>query len=212
MRRRDEQGKVILPFEFNNLLERERMNASLDYYVVEQVCRCLDRWRSCGQEQFKLSVNLSRITLSEMDCVETICAICDRYQIDYRLIQLEITESAETMDDHHLQETVYRFAQEGFGIALDDMGIMYSTIAMLTLKGINSVKLDGSLIRKLEHDVQMQTVLRHIINLCHDLGHRCIAEGIETQRQLEMVKEMGFDGTQGSSLDRLMSIEPLLEK
>ena len=202
IRRVDLDGRIIMPFEFIKLLEEERLISTIDYFVLKQVCEHLKIWKEEGLKDLIISVNISRITINEIGFVNEVCKICDDAHVSYNQIELEITESAATLDDNRLQEILIELSEKGFSIALDDMGMMYSSFEMLTMRGLQTIKLDSSLIRKLEKDKPTQILASHLITLCHDLGYQCVAEGVETQNQKDIIKRMNCDHIQGRSEER----------
>ena len=107
------------------------------------------------------------------------------------------------MDDFHAA---------GFSIALDDFGSGFSNIAALAENDFDVVKFDKSLIDKAEHNEREQLVIRHLINLCHDLNMRCVAEGIETDSQIELLKKLGCDKLQGYKIGKPMLPEDFLRQ
>lgn len=210
VRKFDSNGNLVFPDEFIPQLEKERLIPRVDYYMLEEVCKTLERWKKENRQPIKISVNLSRVTLAENDFFEHIMEICNKYQIDRSLLEFEITESTDTMDHFRLAEEVIAIHQAGFSVSLDDMGTDYSALKMLLIDGIEMVKLDRSFI--LQMDTRKgNTLLKHIIKMSHEIGLQCIAEGVEDDKQRLELQEMGCDMYQGYLLSRPIPIEQFEE-
>ncbi|MCR5416140.1 MAG: sensor domain-containing phosphodiesterase [Pseudobutyrivibrio sp.] len=213
VRRVEVNGKVVSPEKFVQALEQEKLISYLDFYVLEETCRILQRWNKLGRRDFKISVNMSRITLAVPDYIKKIVAITNQFDIDNKQIEFEITESHEAMDKHFLNTLILKLAKEGYGISLDDMGSEYSSILMLTMKGIDTVKIDRSLVLQMNTDTGLM-LINHIINMCHDFGKICIAEGVETDTDRAKLLMLGCDMYQGYLLSPPIAVskfEELLE-
>ena len=100
----------------------------------------------------------------------------------------------------------------GITLALDDMGTEAACLEMLYLPQIQNVKIDRSLICRAENSEREQTVIRHLVDLCHDLNMRCVAEGIETDSQIELLKKLGCDKLQGYKIGKPMLPEDFLRQ
>ena len=125
--------------------------------------------------------------------------------VDPLLVEFEITESQETMDRKKLGEIILELAELGFGVSLDDLGTEYSSVMMLAMPGIDTVKIDRGFVLQMDTD-SGKILVQHIIEMCHDLGEKCIAEGVEDDETREMLKDMGCDMYQGYLLAKPISI------
>ena len=182
-------------------LEKEFLISKIDFFVLEEVCRILQEWKINGTRMIKISVNMSRVSIAEEDFLEHIMAVCGKYDVDHSYLEFEITESTDTKDDRKLPEIVSTLSELGFGVALDDMGSDYSSIKMLTLKGVDMVKIDRSLVLQLNEN-EGAALIRYVIALCHEIGKQCIAEGVEDLNQAAILADMECDYYQGYLLDR----------
>ncbi|MCR5691115.1 MAG: bifunctional diguanylate cyclase/phosphodiesterase [Eubacterium sp.] len=206
VRKFDEEGKIIFPDEFIPALEKEKLIPTLDYFMLEESCKLLRRWEKEGREPIKLSVNMSRITLAETDYMENILEICDKYKVKKDELEFEITESNETLNYQRLETYVAGLKEKGISVSLDDMGTDYSSLRMLLIAGIDTVKLDRSLILRGDSP-QGRILIRHVINLSHDLGTTVIAEGVEDDDQRKLLENLGCDMYQGYYLSKPIPIE-----
>lgn len=206
IRKLDNDGNIVLPYEFVPVLENELLISRIDFFVLEETCKLLSRWKSEGKPLIKISVNMSRVSVAENDFIEHVTNICDRYQTPKNLIEFEITESTTTKDNRNLYQTVAALHEKGFGFSLDDMGSDYSSLSLLSLYGLNTVKLDRSMILKID-EPQGTILLKHIIAMCHELGQTCIAEGVENESQRNKLADMNCDFYQGYLIDKPIPID-----
>ncbi len=196
VRKTDENGKIIAPIKFVPALEKERLVSKLDFFMLEEVCQLIDKWNKDGVRDIKISVNMSRVTLAEPDYIKQVFSITDKYDIRASQLEFEITESEETMDNHSLEDIVKDLKKAGFGVSLDDMGTEYSSLRMLPMEGIDTVKLDRSFVLQIDNK-QGAILIKHVIEMCHDLGQICIAEGVEDHHTRKALEDMGCDMYQG---------------
>lgn len=194
-------GKIIPPFEFIPILEKELLISKVDFFVLDEVCKMLKMWEEEGKRLIKISVNMSRVSLAETDFLEHILAICDQYGVSHEYLEFEITESTETKDDRKMPEIVSTLSELGFGVSLDDMGSDYSSLKMVTMRGVDTVKIDRSLVLQI-HEKEGAALIRYIIALCHEIGKKCIAEGVENLEEADILADMHCDFYQGYLLDR----------
>lgn len=205
IRKIGKDGEVIPPFEFVPALEKELLISKIDFFVLEEVCKLFKKWKEKGMRLIKVSVNMSRVSLAETDFLDHVLSICDQYQVKRDYLEFEITESTETRDNRKLPEIVTTLSELGFGVSLDDMGNDYSSIKMVTMKGIDTVKIDRDLVLQI-YDSEGAALIRSIIALCHELGKKCIAEGVEEIKQADLLGEMNCDYFQGYLLNRPIPI------
>lgn len=192
----DKDGKIIPPYEFVPQLEHEKLIPKLDFFIMEQACRFLQEQHQIGNDDFSVSVNVSRVTIGENEFMDTVSDILGKYDFIRSNLEFELTESNKTMDSIRLEEYLGELKALGVKISIDDMGTEYSTLALLILDGINWVKLDRSLVSHLGQGKD-KTLLKHIINMCHDLEMNVIAEGVETDDVRLQLMDMGCDAYQG---------------
>lgn len=195
VRWRDTDGSMISPGRFIPLFERNGMIAKLDEYVFRSVCRQQKQWLDEGHKIYPVSINLSRASLYYVGIVEKYKAIIQEYGISPEFIQLEVTESAMEgkLDIRGLLE---QFRSMGIRILMDDFGTGYSSLATLNMRCFDTLKLDKSLIDHIG-DKNGETLLYYVINMGQHLGLHITAEGVETNMQLEFLKENNCDDIQG---------------
>lgn len=201
VRRIAADGTVVPPYEFVPVLEKEKLIPLVDFYILEEACKFLDRLSRKGNHTFKISVNMSRITMAENDYIFNIISICNKYDVRREQLEFEITESTQAIDNMRLEKEISELKKLGFGVSLDDVGTEYSSIPMLTMDGIDTVKLDRSFIVKMKNP-KVEKLIGYMVEISHDLGLKVIAEGVETDEERENLQQKQCDMYQGYLLSK----------
>lgn len=208
----DEKYDIVAPGQFIPLLEKERIIRYIDFFIFEEVCRTLEKWKKAGHQLIPISLNFSRITMLETDLTNLLLAMHSKYDVPRELIEIEITESIGEMERETIAEISASIKQLGFGISLDDFGSKYTSMSLLTIMKFNVLKLDRSLVNELAQNVNSQSVVKHVIEMCRDMEVQSVAEGVETQEQLELLKQLFCDVAQGYLFSKPISLEEYEEK
>lgn len=202
-------GKVILPSEFIPVLELSNEICRLDFHVLDIVCGDIKRWLDSGLEPVRVSVNLSRKHLSNMDLVSHLSKIVDGYNILHKYIELEFTETATSVGVYNLKRVVSELQEAGFSTAVDDFGIGYSSLSLIREIPWNVIKLDKDFL-PLDgeaSDSKTSVMYRHIASLTHDIGFETVTEGVETARQVQILRENKCHIAQGFYFDKPLPVE-----
>ena len=211
VRKIDPHGNIQAPVEFIDVMEREHMISMVDFTMLRQACELIQKWKPVWPD-IVLNVNFSRNTLMEPDFLERIDQILSETGADPAQLIFEITESSQNIQLESLCSLLDEVKQRGISLAIDDLGTEAACLEMLYLPQISVAKIDKSLIDKAEHIDREQLVIRHLIDLCHDLNMRCVAEGIETDSQIELLKKLGCDKLQGYKIGKPMLPEDFLRQ
>lgn len=211
VRKIDPQGNLHTPIEFIKVMEQEHMISMVDFEMLRQACGLIRQWKQVWPN-LTLNVNFSRNTLTEPDYLERVDQILADTGVDPAQLIFEITESSQGIQLESLSSLLTEIQKRGITIALDDLGTEAACLEMLYLPQIGVAKIDRSLICKAEHSKREQTVIRHLVDLCHDLNMTCVAEGIETDSQIELLKKLGCDRLQGYKIGKPMPPEEFLER
>ena len=183
-------GKMISPGQFIPLFEKDRFILKLDLYIFEKVCKDIKEW---NEEDLSFSINISKEHFDTLDFLKQYEEIANKYQINRKQIELEITESASM--DVDLANIMKEIREKGFSISLDDFGTGYSSLNMLQDMPIDVLKIDKSFIDKIGND--KIDIIKYIINMAKDLNIKTVAEGVETEKQIEYLKNVGCNIVQG---------------
>ena len=212
-RYQDEVHGLVPPDKFIPLLEKERLIRYVDLFIFEQVLKQMQLWHQQGVSLFPVSLNFSRITLLDGDLIDQMLTICKRYpEVPKNLIQIELTETIGDVEREIIAQIGRSIREQGFFLGLDDFGSQYSSLSMLTYMEFDTIKLDKSLIWNLETSSRCRTMVKNIVQMCREMEIECLAEGVETEKQLELLENMGCVVAQGYFYSRPISIDEFGEK
>lgn len=175
--------------------------------MLEEVFRLLSRWKTEGRPLIPVSVNFSRITLLESDLFQMLTEIKNKYDVPSSLVMIEITESIGDIEHKVIEAVGSKLRKAGFRISLDDFGADYANMSILSIMHFDEVKLDKSLIENLVGNEKNQIVVKCIIEMCRSLHVDCVAEGVETKEQLELLKAYGCTTIQGYYYSKPVEVE-----
>lgn len=214
IRKFDKNGNIISPVDFIPIYEREGVVDVIDLFVFETICRILKQWQEEGFDtNFTVAVNLSRASLARLDVAERLVYICETYGIKSDQINIEVTETIKADEDSVVSAMLHKIRGLGFGISLDDFGIGQSNFSILAETEFHEVKLDKSIIDKITFDEKSYILAKHLVNLCQDLKiPYIVAEGVETEDQAEVLKEIHCTLGQGYLFDKPMSLSDFAKK
>ena len=191
----------LMPGKFIDLFERNGFVVRLDFYMLEEAFRFQQRRREAGLPIVPISVNQSRLHMTEEGYLKKMRAVVDRYPIPPGSIELEITETAFVgFNDTQRVEALSIVAElqtMGFAISMDDFGSGYSDFSLLNALPMDVMKLDRTLLSASEDSERMQIVLSQVISLGNRLHMQVICEGIETPEQEKLLLENGCTCGQG---------------
>lgn len=186
---------LVSPAEFIPLVEKTALIGPLSHFVIEAAIAQTAEWHAAGF-QIKIAINLSAYNFEEADIVERLADTCRRYALDARYVEIECTEGT-WMESPQILATLHRIRALGMSLALDDFGTGYSNFSYLQKVPATSIKVDQSLIRNVHTNQRDQRIVRSLIALARELDYQVIAEGVETEQSLNMIKEWGCDIAQG---------------
>lgn len=208
--RHPERG-LVPPDEFIPAAERSGLIVPIGYWVIEQACARLRDAASRGFTDLVFAVNLSFRQFHDRRMTETIFRTIYNADIDTRLLELELTESAMMHDPDYAQRCLRELHRLGLSFALDDFGTGFSSLSHLQHLPISSVKIDKSFVQRLESAEDAQHIVSAIIGLSHSLRKTVIAEGVETQSQLQFLRNLNCDQVQGYYYARPMPWDDLMD-
>ena len=209
----DAQGNLMPHGRVIEEMENEGTIQELDYFVFDQALCAMSQWLQKGYPLVPVSSNFSRNTLLNPSSLASILAILSRYpDIPQDMVELEITETAGDYGNKAISELIQRFDGYGLQFSLDDCGGCYSNMSMLTDLHFHSVKLDRSMIRNISGNTASRTLVRDIVKLCKDSQMLCIAEGVETKEQADLLLEDGCLYGQGYYYGRPMPLQEFEKK
>jgi diguanylate cyclase (GGDEF)-like protein/PAS domain S-box-containing protein len=196
-----ELGEVT-PGRFIPVAEDSGLIVPIGAWVLEQACRQAQAWRAAGLADLTISVNLSALQFRRAGLIETVAGALDRSGLPPQLLELELTESILLQDVDNTLETVRQLKAMGVRLAIDDFGTGYSSLSYLKRFAVDRLKIDQSFLRDVNTDPDNAAIVRAVIQLAQSLRLGIIAEGVETQEQLDFLREAGCHEMQGYLFSR----------
>ncbi|MEG1727358.1 MAG: EAL domain-containing protein [Acidaminococcaceae bacterium] len=197
---------IISPGEFIPVFERNGFIAKLDYYVWEQVCKCLRRWQDEGKRVLPISVNVSRVNLANPQFVHNLIGLVEKYKIAPSLLDLELTESAYADNPQVMIDLMEILHAYGFKIYMDDFGSGYSSLNVLKDIAIDVIKIDMKFFQSGSQMGRAENIISAVVRMANWLAIPVVAEGVETKEQADMLWSIGCDYVQGFYFARPMAV------
>ena len=191
------QRGLLSPAMFIDVLEKAGLIYKLDRYIWESAAQKLKEWKDKGAEQYHISVNISTKDFYFVDIYEIFTGLIEKYDIRPDRLNLEITETALMSDFDKNMEILKQLQEYGFKIEIDDFGSGYSSLNMLKDISADVLKIDMGFLRASENEAKGMDILESIIVLAGKLGMDVITEGVEMEKQLTMLSNMGCGIFQG---------------
>ncbi len=204
IRWRQSDGSFIPPSEFIPQIEKSRFIGSVSRWVIRRSIQQLQSWSRLGLN-LSMSLNLSVVDLQNKELVQYIKDCIDEFGVSADRLCFEITESAIMVDSTRAKEVVNSLIGLGAKIALDDFGTGYSSLSLLREIPAQIIKIDQSFVKDIVTSSESRSIVKSMVELCHNLGRTVVAEGVEDELILNNVREIGCDVLQGYHLSRPMS-------
>ncbi len=196
MRIRGDEDELLLPSQFIDAAETCGLVSQIDFRAVELACQELARWRRQNLD-ITLGINLSAQTLDAPGFVPLVTEQLLRHNLRPAQLNFEITERSAVANMESAQRLMQDMQRLGCTFALDDFGIGFSSWLYLKQLPLNFLKLDGSLIRQLANSREDQVFVKAMNEMTHALGLRTIAEAVEDEISLALLRAFGIDFAQG---------------
>ena len=193
---------MIAPDTFIPLFERNGKIGEVDKYVWAQAARQIARWRAQFDTTIPVSVNLSRVEVFDPELERTLETLLEKNGLDHGDLKLEVTESACTENPYQVIDVIERLRKKGFEIEMDDFGTGYSSLNMLSTMPIDVLKMDRAFVSNIEHNARDIQLVELILGIARNLKIPVVAEGVETEEQLHLLKQMGCALVQGFYFSR----------
>lgn len=206
---------LLMPNMFVPFFERKGLIVQVDLYMFDQVCRTVRKWLDEGFRVVTVSCNFSQLHFEHTDFVRQISKIADRYQVPHQLLEVEITESTIASGAEGLAPVLMELKQHGFQIAIDDFGSGYSSLGQLQRLMADVLKLDRSFVCAGLQGPRELIVIDNLVTMAFELGMEVVCEGVETEAQCNVLREIGCRIAQGYYYYRPLqteAFERLLDK
>ncbi len=201
LRWRDAELGNVSPMRFIPVAEASGLILPLGDWVLTTACRQIRVWMDAGKP-VRVAVNLSARQFRQTDLVQRVQALLDEHLIPAELLELEVTESALMEDAEAAAGMLVELAELGVQLSVDDFGTGYSSLNYLKMFPINRLKIDRAFVQDIPDDPSDMMIVKTIIGLAHNLGMELVAEGVETQEQLDYLRENGCEECQGYFFSR----------
>ena len=186
----------MMPGHFLPQMQQLGLMRDLDLQLLEIAVATLGRWRQQGINQ-SIAVNMTPIHFEQPGLKGRIQALLEQYQVPTSLLELEITENTAMGDMEQGRNFVAELQQMGIRVSIDDFGTGYSSLGYLRRMPIDKIKIDRSFIMDMAGSDSDMMIVKTMITLAHGLGKRILAEGVEDENQLGLLKRMSCDAVQG---------------
>ncbi len=197
LRWRSNQLGNVGPSEFIPVAEERGLVTELGSWCIDEACRRMRAWTDAGLTIVPVSVNVSSAQLTESDLQRVVSGALKRYEIDPTNLELELTESM-LLDEHtHVEQVLRDLRSIGVRIALDDFGTGYSALSYLNRFNLDVLKMDRSLLRDIDSNPSAHGIASAVVAMAHSLGLSVVAEGVDSEEQIPLLREMDCDQVQG---------------
>ena len=208
--RRPGEG-LVSPIRFIPLAEETGLIVPIGEWVLKAACGQIRAWRKAGLKPVRVAVNISTHQLKKPGLDDTIKRILQESGVDPHLLEIELTESALAENPELVSRILGNLEKLGVRISIDDFGTGYSSLSYLKRFTVDMLKIDQSFVRDITTDPDDAAIVMAIIGMAHALGIQTIAEGVETQEQLEFLRKHGCDAMQGYYFSRPIPAEEIAE-
>jgi diguanylate cyclase (GGDEF)-like protein/PAS domain S-box-containing protein len=198
-----EHGEIA-PIQFVPLAEETGLIMEIGEWALGEACTVLKRWQERGLQGLTMAVNVSALQLLRGDLPKVVGRTLETTGIDASGLELELTESVIMENAEQTASTLQAIRELGIAVAVDDFGTGYSSLAYLKRLPINTLKIDKAFIADLTIDPDDEAITTTVITMAHSLGLNVIAEGVETEAQMQFLRAHACDEIQGYWLARPM--------
>ena len=203
------QKGLLSPADFFDALHRARLVKPFSEWCIGEIIRTISELHERGAP-IMVAANISPEQLSSLEFISVIKSNLERWNCPADLLQIEVTEDAAMRDPELTIASLNKLHELGITLAIDDFGVGYSNLVSLTRLPLSRLKVDRSLLHALDEQPATFVLMQTVLNLANSLGLHSVVEGVETQKQLEMVTSMGADFAQGFLLSHPLSLEQLI--
>ena len=187
---------LLSPGQFLPQIENSNARVEFAKYVIQQSAQLLNQI-SQHTEQFQLSFNLSPYDLNDLRVIAELQRVMELYDFDKGSLQIEISESETTVNVDGIRRSIDAIQNLGYSISLDDFGTGMCSLNYFSALAVDAVKIDRAFLESIETSEISRHVVQTIVDLCHGLGREVVVEGVETEKQAQLVTELGCDVLQG---------------
>jgi diguanylate cyclase (GGDEF)-like protein/PAS domain S-box-containing protein len=196
----------VSPVEFIPIAEESGYIVQMDKWVLNETCRQSVEWLHAGYKFKSISINVSTVDMHQIDFLETVKGVFENTGINPNIVELEITETVLMESLETNIKILKELMDMGVRVALDDFGTGYSSLNYLMKIPISTLKIDKSFIDNITSNIQNESIIKNIIQMAHSMELKVVAEGVETEHQLSILKEKKCDYIQGYYYSKPLSV------
>ena len=211
IRWRNPDKGLVSPLEFIPLAEETGLIVPISEWVLERACSQAAAWQRAGAPPLKVSVNMSGVHFRQSAMTQTVARALKSSGLDPRCLKLELTESVLMREIETTLVTLKQLNDMGVQLAIDDFGTGYSSFSYLRRFPLHTLKIDRSFVRDIPDHQDVAAITKAIIAMGHSLKLNVVAEGVETQAQLEYLRGLGCDEYQGYLFSAAVPLEQFEE-
>ena len=198
---------LVGPDDFIGFAESRGLITPIGRWVLHEACRQLKAWQAQGLAQVPMAVNLSALEFRQRDVTGEIAAVLGAVGLDPRFLEIELTETVLMHHSAQGLQTLNTLKALGVGVSIDDFGTGYSSLAYLKRYPIDKLKIDRSFVIDTPGSADDVAIVTAIIQMGHSLHLQTVAEGVETQAQMDLLRHLGCDLVQGYAIARPMDAQ-----
>jgi predicted signal transduction protein with EAL and GGDEF domain len=188
---------LIYPGEFIPLAEETRLMSDINDWVLQSACKEVKSWIDSGHSEIRLSVNFSPLQVEHPRFVQRLLSNLRHVNFPPRNLEVELTENVIMNDLEHMTQKLRQLSEHGVTVAIDDFGTGYSSLNYLQKLPIHTLKVDQSFIKEIKDTQDEACIVNAIVSMAHGLRLNIVAEGVETEAQLNYLKSLGCQEIQG---------------
>lgn len=193
---------LFYPELFLSHAEKHGLIFNIDLWVFENCCKDLKWLRTHVDENIRIAINISVIVCESIYFAHKLISLCEKHGLSFSDFEFEITEGTHSRDFRKLRAFCETLGGLGATFSLDDFGIGQSALMNMCTLPVDLIKIDKSFVRELPHDLKTRIMVEHLINMAHKMQLLVVAEGIENERQRDVMTKLGSDQLQGFYLCR----------
>ncbi|NOR20013.1 MAG: EAL domain-containing protein [Xanthomonadales bacterium] len=191
------QRGLVVPNDFISIAEETGIISDIGEWVIREACRQTREWIDAGLPKIRIAINVSPIQFRKDNMAHKVASILKSFQLPADSIELEVTEGAVMENTEASIKKLQDLDDMGIRLSIDDFGTGYSSLSYLGRLPIHALKIDQSFIMDMTHDKNARAIVSSTIFLAHKLGLYVVAEGVETEEQMEILQEWHCDELQG---------------
>lgn len=198
---------ILLPDSFIGIFEKNNFILKIDMFVLEEVCKTINRWKKNGINIVPISVNLSRVDLNNNNLISDIQKITRKYNVEPKYIEFEFTESIIFDNMNKFLNIIETLHQIGYVVSIDDFGAGHSSLNILKKLPVDTLKIDKEFLN--EDSQKGKIIIANTIVLAKNLNMKVLMEGVETKKQVSFLKKINCDYAQGYYYNKPLSIKEI---